>query len=265
MLNKNQKGIGHVALFVVIVLFAAVGFAGWRVYQSQINDEPATQKTTEENTERQSANNKPDAQMTTYSMDSSFPEKLSFTYPKAWVLSEKTDEGELPLEPGETVFQTVTITSPSKKYTVQYDVIANSGLGGSCTPDEASKIESIDGLSLGEFPDASFVETIYSKNSKYGYFSGIMETKSIADVKPEDSVCEIYLDQVIKLSGKENFTLTGAVIKIDGLGEPGVDSAYSSNDTPAKSVIEKAFNTKEYKQAVDTIKSTSFSGSIIVD
>lgn len=252
MKKLNQKGFSVVEVIMVIVIVGLIGAVGWLVYDRQQDKSETQEQKTSITTESKS---EPAEEMKIAYFEKSFPAQLSFSYPASWKLTEESG-GPL-TKPGQTVGHVFTVTSPSKKYSVVFHANTNGGLGGYCTPSEEGKLISLSASKLQNFTNASFVQAIYPVShgiSGYDFDTELMETDGIAGVEEGDSRCELYLDGVIDLTAKENFTLSQAYIDIKGLTNDGSEDF----EFPASvEEIKQAFETAEYKQAVEILKSTT--------
>lgn len=94
-MKKSESGIAHITLLLIVILVAAIGFTGWRVYENSKDSDDAAQNTTTTTNAKETDDAK------------STPEAPSFTFtePQGWTI-KKTVNGQ------ET---NVAITSPDFK------------------------------------------------------------------------------------------------------------------------------------------------------
>ncbi|HEY5695524.1 MAG TPA: hypothetical protein VIQ80_01690, partial [Candidatus Saccharimonadales bacterium] len=201
----------------------------------------------------------PQEKMKTGAIDSLFPATLSWSYPESWSLQS---EGHGPHSESDTVIQTITLTSPSKKYQVVYKVGANGGLGGRCDPNDSymGKIQHISRKPTTNYPGAVFVEFIVDMHSGangvinfdgYKYTSALYNNvQQVQQAAVGSSVCDLYLKNIFKLSDTYNTQLLSAEILLKD-----IDTA---NGTLPKdlNVIKNQYTTAEYQQAVNILLST---------
>lgn len=256
-MNTQRKQAGSalvvISIIIVVVILSGLGFVLWK----NLSKTPTTQV----------SNKKETSQTTTVGLkeahvDETFPAPLSWSYPETWTL---TSTGSGPTSPDETTEQTFTMTSPSGEYSVTYRVGVNGGLGGTCSPEDVGTVQYVEKKPTDAFKKAQFVEYIgdsYTITNSvkelegYYYKSVLLDnTASIQQTKVGSSVCDFGLS-IISLSEKQGYTLLGASIEI---------KSFSTEDgyiKPVKdiSTIKDAFNTPEYKDAVNILVSTKYNG-----
>jgi hypothetical protein len=252
--KESGSALAVISIVGVVLILAGLGFIFW---QNSIG-KPTVKDST------QSANKTTSTvKLKEGKVDASFPSPFSWSYPETWSI-ETTGGG--PVNAGETSVQNFNITSPSGKYTVSYRVAVEGGIGGSCDPSE-SEVQYVRQEPIASFENGRFVEfigdynnTVDTKKEFLGYYyrSEINDnTDAVRQAKIGSSYCVFGLSAV-QLSGKMNYTLLGASISIKDLGEI-VEGAPMRLVQDVDS-IKKAFDTSEYKEAVEILLSTKYSG-----
>ena len=249
-MNKQKQNGSALAIIVIILIVAvivALGFAVWQ--NSTVKDTSPTQSTPS----NQNSPVVPLRKFKTAQIDDTFPAKLSWIYPESWTIKS---EGSGPKNPSDTTTQKFTITSPSSKYEVIYYVGINGGLGGACEPG-SDKLQLVESKPVTNFSKSIFLETISGSSNGYAYKSALYQndtnTQSISE---GDSMCKIYLRNVIPLTEDGNMVILAAEINIkqfDSTDRYGPTEIYPKDI----STIEKTFLDSEYKDAVRILLSTT--------
>ena len=252
MNKQKQKGSIEIISITVVVLLiiAGVGYVAWNAYAKRSDNQTPVQS---HETNRDVAKR----EFKTVQIADTFPVKLTTRYPADWAL---TVEGSGPKESDDSaVQQKISLSSPSKKYTVSYMVISRGGLGGTCIPEMSGDIKSITRDPVAGFDDALFVEATTHGRSpdgrdSFGYTSGLYaDSDEIKDVKEGDSLCKLGLINSIKLSDTLDTGIVNANITINNLNEG--QSSVGMTTVSDISLITNSFETAEYKDAVQILKS----------
>ena len=256
MNKQKQKGSIEIVgvIVVVLLLVGGVGFIAW----SNFVKKDATSSAVKE---AEKTETKEVREYKTVEIAESFPVKLSTRYPADWTLNV---EGGGP-KPGsdDAVQEKISITSPSKKYTVAYSVISRGGLGGTCIPEMSGVIKSISHDPVAGLSDGQFVEV--TTNAKgpdgrdsFGYISGLYpNSDAVNDVKVGDSLCKLGLINLVQLSDDLDTSLVDANVAINTLNEGQPNEGFVT--VADASIISKNFETSEYKDAVQILKSMKLS------
>ncbi len=250
MNTHKQQGSAHLVIVVVLVLalLGALGFIFWQNFIQKTESNVVKTKTV-----AQSSTNTETKSLKTAVFDPVFSVRLGLSYPEDWTLERSTD-GPIPLDgdKGATT-EIITVFSPSKNIYVRYQMGANGGIGGACSPEDSGTISVIRNTALKSFPYGSFSENIIKVGSGYKYFAGIMSSDALAIAKVGGSECDLSMASSIPLAEKDNTMLMGAVIFIKGLKRdyPGITS-----DLSTISDIENGFKDSEYKDAKAIVLST---------
>jgi len=259
MINpKKQSGsaLAIISVIIIVIIIAGLGFALWKNATSktvtQTSTKGETTSTTTDNTSK----------LIEAHIASTFPSPLSWKYPASWTL---TSTGNGPTNPSDTVDQGFTMTSPSGDYSVVYRVGVNGGVGGTCDPTSSGTVQYIREEPINNFAKGQFVEyitddytTTESSNafSGYYYMSAILSNEAaITQAKVGSSRCDFGLS-IVTLSKTQNFLLLSAAITLNKF------EAKDGSVMPIKdvSLIKEAYNTAEYKDAVNILLSTKYSG-----
>lgn len=249
-MNK-QKQNGSIALvitvLIVVIILGIVGAITWKNISSNES------KKTPEQTSSETKNNLKEA-----SVDPSFPKPLSWKYPDDWTI-DSTGQG--PKDNSDTATQSFTLTSPSGKYSVIYQVGVNGGRGGACTAEDAGTVQYISQKATPTLQGGRFVEfigtiidTASPKKETAGYFyrSGITnDSTEIQSAKVGTSVCFYGLGGLM-LDEKTNYDLLSASIQLNDFIDRDGDTKPVDSVEPFKT----AFESDEYKQAVEILLST---------
>ncbi len=244
-MNRSNQGSAHVVIIIILVvaLLSTLGFVFW-----QNLNKPKTDQTT---TQSSSSTHQTD---TTKLMDGgvagSFPTPLTWKFPETWSLNY-TGNGPESLD--DTSVQTLTLTSPSEKYTVTYSVGINGGRGGTCGGD-TSTVEYISQAPIAGLVNGRYVEFISNRGDLpgYTYISGITENSdSVKSAKVGTSSCFFGIGG-LTLSAEHNYTLLQASIGIKDLDD---ENGYPKA-TDNIATIKSAFNDDEYIQAKNILLST---------
>ncbi len=253
MNKQKQKGSLEIigVIVVVLLLVGGIGFIAWNNFVKKDATESVVKETEKEEV-------KEAREYKTVEIADSFPVKLSTRYPADWtliVVGEGPKAGS-----DDPVQQKISVTSPSKEYTVSYMVIARGGLGGTCDQDTSGAIQSISRDPVAGFGDALFVETTVDEirttdgRAAFGYVSGLYSNDDrVKDIKVTDSFCELGRINYIKLSDTLDTGLIDANIKINKLESLQSDGSLTS--ITDVSLIKSGFETAEYKDAVQILKS----------
>ncbi len=245
---KKQSQNGSALLVIIIILVVAIlgtlGFVLWQHLKPAISS--PVQSTSENKI-------KPPVKLKTAQIDASFPAKLSWSYPETWTIKS---EGSGPAQPSDTTTQKFTLTSPSTKYEVIYYVGLNGGLGGACEPG-ADVLQSIKIAAVSGFQKGVLLEDTHgSPQEGFTYSSGLFKNNSdVLNAKAGDSVCNVYLRDVIPLTDDGKMVILAAQVDIkqfDSTDQYGPTKIYPKDAT----IIEKAFDDPEYKDAVNILLST---------
>jgi len=225
-------------------LLSTLGFVLWRHLKPVAT--PSDQSTSR--SETVSA-----VKLKTAHIDASFPAKLSWSYPETWTIAS---EGNGPTEPSDTAVQKFTLTSPSKKYEVVYNVGINGGIGGTCEPG-IDKLQSIKTTQVSGFNKGVFVEDIHGSSQEgFTYSSGLFKNNSdVLNARPGDSECNMYLRNVIPLTDDGRMVILAAQVNIkqfDSTDQYGPTKIYPKDTA----TIKEAFENKEYEDGVNILLST---------
>lgn len=256
MNNQKQKGSLEIigVILVVLLLIGGVGFIAWNNFVKKDTADSVVKETEKEDVREA-------RQYKTAEIAESFPVKLSTRYPANWTLKV---EGEGPKAGNDdAVQQKISMTSPSKKYTVAYSVISRGGLGGTCIPEMSGVIKSISRDPVAGLSESLFVEV--TTNAKgpdgrdsFGYVSGLYpDSDAVKDVKVGDSLCELGLINLVQLSDALDTSLVDANVTINNLNEGQPNEGFVT--VTDASIISKNFVTAEYKDAVQILKSMKLS------
>lgn len=250
MSRHTQKGSAHVVVVIILVL-SLIGALGYIFWQNLNKNEVENKKTTTSQPTQA-------LKLLTVSFNEGFGFKLSMNYPENWVL-EKSITGSFPinLENGATR-ETIKITSPTKKYSVEYTVSSNAGIGGMCFPEDTGVIKQINSepAALDGMRFAEVIST--NKEGKYHFYSGLMKQEVATETVVNESVCDLMYAGIADLHNLPDgtpITLFEATVHIDGFNDPTNISDDKVSETTSE--IEEAFKTKEYDQAKAILISTT--------
>lgn len=249
MSYKHQKGSIEIlaVMGIILILLVLIGYAVWNRTQTAQTTTTPTTLTQPESLE-------------TASINDAFGVKLGFSYPKNWTI-DRHIEGPVPLSDAALTIEVITITSPSKDYSVVYRIGANGGFGGACSPDDSGKIERINVQKLRDFKNVNFIEEVDEQVAVddgvprfvgYSNFAGIAEADKTSDAKKGDSICKTYLSQTILLNEVNSVYLMDAQINIQGFHE--AEKILTASDIAALYEKEK---TAEYRTAKEILLSTT--------
>lgn len=203
-------------------------------------------------------------------IDSRFPASITWQYPEDWTVSTTpwgTDANgkDLTPAPGETAMQRITITSPSKKYSVSYEVMTNAARGWVCPPEDIIQ-RSYSNVTLrpvAGFTEANFAS--YISESKEGrlYRGSLMNKETIKTsglkeglIDSSDAGCGLYTPSIFSITDTDNMYLWAADINLLSLEKTGEsETTFFDTNTSVES-IKAAMATDEYKQAVAILLST---------
>lgn len=245
-MNK-QSGKIDIIIIVVLVLaiIGALGYVFWNNYNQQ---EQAIDDTSDS---RQQSR---EATLKTGQTSDAFKAGITWQYPENWKL---TAEGVEPRSDDETAQVLYTLTAPSGKVTVIYNIGQNGGIGGFCLPEDTGTIDHIklidttgdSGLVVMERIDKP---KVYSPTDPivYDYKAHLTkDSPDIRDVKPGDSMCDVGLAEVVPLSDDTAVLLLAGEVRILELDEPA-----TVVDNPE--VIRLHYSSPEYRQAVEILRTT---------
>jgi len=244
MKYHRQKGSAEIIVIVLvfIAIIAGVGFVAWN---SINNKEAAAESTQVVPSEKKDG-------FKVGQIDEKFPAKMTWKYPADW--TQKVG-GELEqADATDTFWQEITLTSPSKDYEVRYVVSSNGQYGATCDPEQSGVIHSIAREPVSSLPEAVVAEVV-SKNADntYGFYASLYGATVIEDVKAGLSLCALGSFSSILLSSQQDTSLMMANVR---------HTKYIPQDAepvPIKDfkIVEEAVNSKEYKQAVEILRSTA--------
>ena len=252
-MKKSRVGIERpaIVLMVVAAVLAVILCTMLWLDSRTTSDGPAEIKVDESSL--------PDEEMKTGKVDEKFLVPLTWEYPESWTVKST---GGGPVAYGEVVTQTITLTSPSKKFEVVYKVGANNEVKNNCRNESPAKIQHIGTKPIEGLDDAIFVESVTDLYTRADnkpdwiaqgqtYASAIFKTDdSITNAKIDSNdVCAVTLPSGISLS--PNVTLLEAKIKLID-----VDKVIADDITVSKGNIMWQYENAEYQQAVSILLST---------
>jgi hypothetical protein len=162
-MRKNQAGLTHLVILLIIVLLAAVGFAGYYVWNQQKNKNPGSAEPAELTLEEAQENEVKDI-YEGWKEYCSPEEKACFKYPADWTYAV-------------TDADTTTLTFKSPAGSEFKWVAAIGGLGGGCDADKDPNIFITGATEVANEPDfyaveygtnanqADHIALIYSQNA----------------------------------------------------------------------------------------------------
>lgn len=253
--NRNGSALVVVMAVVILVLLGALGFVFWQNVTKKSDNQGSTETNTSQNTTDS-------VTLKEASIDSGFPVLITWKYPDSWSLTKK---GNGPSSTSDSASETFTLTSPSKAYSVIYEVTQNLGFGGMCEPTTPSTIQYVNRYDTPNFPEAVLVESIISEYSSlnekytlsgYKYSLALMKNNSsVKNAKLGDSQCGVdSIHQAIELASTPSEYLMKAEIRLNN-----VDQLDKYGDVlPVKDiqVIKDQFANSEYKDAINILTST---------
>ncbi len=240
-MKKFIQKIGATEVVIALMILLAILILGLMSYI--IIDQTSGKNDNPQNASQAQSNLKED------SIDPKFPIKVSFKYPNDWNLTRETI-GILPIENDDGVSEYITIASASGKTTVSLSA-QNIDMRVGCNPGDFGKVLSVQTAPLQNSKDVSFVESIESdkdKSNVYYLYSGLAETKTVANIKPSDSSCKAILARVLTRHHNPEIYVS-ARITIKDINEEFMDK------NPGLATIKNVTTSPEYKQAVEIIKS----------
>lgn len=216
MSYRTQKGSMHAVVIIclVVALCCALGIAFYQNFIMKEKDRIGQSQSsrTELASPSKKESPKKEVKLLDGSIDSNFNTKLTFKYPETWKITSERTSGESG--------QKITVTSPSGKYTVMYEVFAGGGIGCACMPEETGTIVSSKYQVAPGFSNMSYIEVTYrgapSVDGKPGAVGHafLADSQSVAGVASGDSMCELYLRGVRELGGDKYTYLIDASMKI---------------------------------------------------
>lgn len=247
--NQNGSVLVVVSAIIIAIILGVVGAVAWK---NITNNDQSTTNTSNNSTEKEE-------QLKEAAVDSSFPMPISWKYPKEWKV-ESTGSG--PKSQNDTAVQSFTLTSPSSKYSVLYQVGMNGGRGGACDPTAAGTVKYIRKESVSGLKEAAFVEfigdsyrdaSLEQKPTNYYFRSGITsDTPDVQAAKIGTTNCFFGIGG-LTLDKEANYDLLGASIRLNDFTEAdGTNKLVEDVDQ-----LKTALNTDEYKQAVAILLSTT--------
>lgn len=247
MSNKSiQRGSAHLVIVIVLVV-ALLGALGFIFYQNFVAKHSTD--TTTSNSSSTSSKSSTDSTTTSTavplvdgSIDSSFGTTLTFKYPSTWKYSQ-TISGTIDT----ALDQRITLTSPSGKYVVKYDVDARGGIGGTCVPDETGTIATAAYQVVPGFSGASYLEMTYQNmptdaTNQIGVVE-LIDSTVASTLKAGDSVCKPYMHEIIKLADENSVYVYGATMTV--------------SDATTASQLKSALSGTEYEQGKAILLSTT--------
>lgn len=253
----TQQGSAHIIVIVALAV-ALAGTLGVVFYQNFIAKKSADSRSettaidTQSTSDTKTTTSSDTTKTTTValkdgSIDASFGTRLTFKYPETWKLAQ-TMSGTAGTDSAWT--QTTTLTSPSGKYKVGYNVGAGGGIGGSCASIDTGNVATVAYQAVSEFSGMSYVEITHSNMGsdttgsqwKAG-FVGLIDSKTASSLKSGDSVCDYYLHYVTKLVDTNYVQLLQATMTVDGVS--------------TASELNAALSGTEYEQAKAILLSTT--------
>lgn len=251
MRKHYQKGDAHAVVIVCLVaaLACALGLLFYQNYvtKNQPKTDAAGNGSPARIAEEPTKTGVPAPKLVAGSINASFGVTLNFMHPESWQKTSKV-EGPLPLDNQSSTVETVTLTSPSGKYSVVYKVGAGGGLGGMCDPSTAGKYTSVTWQSLSKFSSAKYVEYTTSAapkgTSDYDYGAGLVRADALDKMVVGQSSCGGYMANIIPLDKSS----TGQV--------QAVDFSIHIKDASTADVFKAALSGTEYEQAKSILLST---------
>lgn len=241
MNRKYTHGNAAELVIIGVLVLAVAGLLVWKF----VGGKSSTSDTTSTNTSAKSSSTTdkttPAIALVDGSIDSSFETTLSFKYPSTWKYAQ-TMSGTI--ETNGSWLQKITITSPSGKYVVQYQVGAGGGIGGVCVPEETGTIASVAYEVVTGFTAMSYVELTY-ENMPTGQDMGdiaLIDSSKAKSLKVGDSTCAIGFSGVKELASKNYVSIMRANLSIA--------------DATTASQIKAALSGSEYDQAKAILLST---------
>lgn len=249
MNKQNQKGSIEIIL-VVIVVVAIMGGIGWLAWNA-INKKDAEAQQSSHSSSKSSEVKPVEKDLEVGRAAASFPAQLTWEYPRGWsqkITGDGPKEGE-----ADPTSQTVTITSPSKKYDVWFLVAVNGGFGGTCGK-EAGTLHSITKDSNAQLPDATFAETIsfYKETGEYNYRFGLYQNAQLQQASLGTSMCNIGLMNSVQLSDRMGMELMTPMIRLKSIDPESTEDRKPIKDV---SLITSETKSDEYKEAVKILQS----------
>lgn len=218
MKKSTSQGSAHVVIIVVLIV-ALLGALGFVFYQNFIAKKDATQDATSASTAEKSTSQTKETSKTpallTGSIDKGFGTPLGFSYPDTWKL-ESQIKGPMPLnyEAGATS-QTISITSPTAKTVVKYEIGAGGGLGGACDPADGGTVTDVTYQAVTGFPAASYAEyTVKGATWLDGRHKQLLKTDSAKALVTGSgkTYCDVSMQNIIPLDTSRSIVLFDASI-----------------------------------------------------
>ena len=208
----KQNGSVHAIIIGILTvgLIGALGFIFWQNFsKQQIDSSSQVTKTSQpaDGSSRASTVSPPPVaapKLLSSAIDPAFGTPLKFNYPDTWKLNSEIS-GPVPLNPSGVTGQMMRLTSPSGEYVVEYNVGANGGLGGMCSPgDQKATLGRVSSQAIEGYPGMSYVEYAVKDRPAdappmYNDFAGINNSVAAAEYKVGSSIWDTYLQQIIKL------------------------------------------------------------------
>lgn len=225
MAKINQRGIGAVEIFILILVVVLLGAAGYVIWSKQSASESKVSEQENDNTPR-SPYGAGDKLITSHASDG-LGVDVSFEHPESWKISQVT-EGPVPIVAEQSTSRKTTLKIPSLgHYIVTYEVDVNGGFGGACDPADTTvgTITKPSSTKTTNFASANYVEYRTSLKPDVTFIGGLMDTSVVNKTAVGKSQCDLYMAGLIPLNDDKSIVLVKAQIDTDG--------TFSVDDTPS--------------------------------
>jgi len=260
--TKSQIGSSQIVIIAVlaILILGALGYVFWNNFNDNAKTGLEPTATVTQNPEDISTL-EPEIALKSANFDDVFDTDMSFNYPENWTYSTSID-GPIPFSDSKTTSEQVYITSPSKSYSVHYELVNGGGIGGLCDEDSPAKIKTYSYEQLKSYAGLHLVTYTSQSNDteRVRGYAGLMQTNEFSKpfnaIKVGDANCNVFLREFItKPNGKSNLSMRASILPDSLVSIKGLDSDNVLKGTGTQ--FEAAFKGKEFEQAKNILLSTS--------
>lgn len=259
---KTKKGFHYSIVIIILLVVVIVGLLGYVLWQSLQNNNNKPAQNTNTNTNTTQNVTKGCGADKSFKADAGLGYNFSFSYPCDWVVSENfvanDPNTEVPRDK-------VTVTSPTSKTVVKYDVGYMGGLGGMCDETDPQitangTMQSYTSNQINGISGSYLIEYIYKNNDTVKQVKSYIANKGTFTVG--GNYCQQYLTEILALNPKTE--------KSDGSRWSGIwttsivlsdiqnsDGSVKANLKVADVVSARA--TDEYTQAKNILLSSAYS------
>lgn len=202
---KTNKGFHYSIIIIIVLVIAVLGLVGYIFWNTWLNPNKSNTNT---NTNVNTASNtnqtvsKGCGADIKFTANSGLGYNFSFSYPCDWTKDEQYTANDANTDQPR---DKITVTSPTNKTTVKYDIGYLGGLGGMCDEADASitsvgAMQSYTSNAIAGIKDGFLVDYIYTNNGTVAKAKTYISNKESFNIG--GNYCQQFLTEILSLNPK---------------------------------------------------------------